>query len=128
MKAFKNYIFLTLALTMLFACQSPASQIRETRESACHSSFASVNHTLRIPPEVMRGPLTSRFNHLVTHAQDLSRCLACESCVRKWTEWERNCQNQRVAILEGSYFPGAFLPRAECSIPAPVCALCGDNE
>lgn len=128
MKRLMTFSYLILMLTIAFACRSQGSEIRHIRETACKSSFASAGYTLRIPPEVIRGELEARFDNLITHAQDLSRCLACESCVRSWTEWERNCQNQRVEILEGSYFPGAMMPRAKCSIPEPVCSMCSDKN
>lgn len=130
MKSRKS-IFLPVLLTILIACRSPANRVRDQRNEQCKGSFSSVNYTLTIPAEASSPPAikingewfvsSGRYNAYRIHAKDLSRCLFKEECVRKWTEWERDCSELRVGVLESSLIPGIFSVRRSCELNQPVC-------
>ncbi|WP_080635529.1 hypothetical protein [Leptospira weilii] len=129
----KTLSFLPVLLMITIACQSPANRVREERNEACRGSFRSTNFSLAKPPETSRPVAkqidgswfvaSSRYNAYRVHAKDLARCLEYEQCVRKWTEWERNCADDRIDILESSLLPGIFHIRRKCVLEKPVCSI-----
>ncbi|EKQ40247.1 putative lipoprotein [Leptospira interrogans str. 2003000735] len=130
---FKMWSCLLLVLMTLTACQSQANRARSDRNEACRGSFRSTNFTLTKPPETSRPVAkqiegdwyvtSSRYNAYRIHAKDLARCLEHEQCVRSWTEWERNCADDRIDILESSWIPGVFHIRRKCELTKPICLV-----
>lgn len=116
---FRMLSSLLLATMIVLNCQSSENQIRETRDSYC--SDIQIPNAARVRPG--QRLQNSHYNALVDHCADLARCLRYEQCVRKITEWERDCQTERVRALEDQWLPGAFTPRFECGIPKPLCGL-----
>jgi hypothetical protein len=116
---FRMLSSLLLATMIVLNCQSSENQIRETRDSVC--SDIQIPDAARVRPGQRLE--NSHYNALVDHCADLARCLRYEQCVRKITEWERDCQTERVRALEDQWLPGAFTPRFKCGIPKPLCGL-----
>jgi len=118
---------------MICGCLSFPQEVRAKREAACQGSFNSTAGTLIIPPEavVSRSEIRTiehsnfipafRYNSLTTHAADLSRCLAAEQCLRKWTEWERDCAQERIRRMRHSPLPPALQLFQSCQLTKPAC-------
>ncbi|MBM9499357.1 hypothetical protein JWG44_03740 [Leptospira sp. 201903071] len=116
---------------ILIACKSQGNRVREERNEDCKGSFRSNGFTLVKPVETGKPPAiqidgewyvtSGRYNAYRIHAKDLSRCLSKEQCLRKWTEWERNCAENRIRILESTILPGIFSGRSGCDLNQPVC-------
>lgn len=127
----RKYYCLPVLLMILIACQNQGNRVRERREEDCKGSFRSNNFALTKPIETGKPPeieingtwyvTSGRYNAYRVHAKDLSRCLLREECVRKWTEWERDCAENRIRILESSLIPGIFSIRSRCDLHQPVC-------
>ncbi|AOP32561.1 hypothetical protein A0128_00915 [Leptospira tipperaryensis] len=128
---FKKFNCLPALIMILIACQSQGNRVREQRNDECKGSFRSNGFSLVKPVETGGTPAiqindewyvtSKRYNAYRLHAKDLSRCLYREQCVRKWTEWERDCAEDRIKILESSLLPGIFSIRSSCVINQPVC-------
>lgn len=128
---FRKFNYLPALLTILIACQSQGNRVRDQRNDECKGSFRSNNFALTKPIETGRPSAieikrewyvtSGRYNAYRVHAKDLSRCLLMEQCVRKWTEWERNCAEDRIRSLESSLLPGIFSVRGGCDLIRPVC-------
>ncbi|MBE7439110.1 MAG: hypothetical protein HS115_11685 [Spirochaetales bacterium] len=118
---------------MISGCLSLPQEARVRRDNVCQGSFKSTAGTLIIPPEAVVAPRelrtiehshfvpAFRYNHLVTHAADLSRCLQAEQCLRKWTEWERDCRAEQIRQLRHSPLPAALQLFQSCKITKPAC-------
>ena len=127
-------IFLMTLIIAHFACRSVPDRARAIRDTQCNVSFQTglvIPDKARVPHSEIRalGPLNyvpaSRYNSLANHAGDVARCLKAEECLRRWTEWERECAQERVRILESSLLPGSLSRRRRCGVQKPACVIAG---
>lgn len=108
---------LLIMSTIALNCQSRENKIREHRNNVC--ADLAIPDAARVKTGQRLN--SQHYNALVDHCKDLARCLEAEQCVRKVTEWERNCETERVRELQDSWLPGNLNPRFRCSIPKPLC-------
>lgn len=116
--------FLLLLIIILGDCRSQADRIRAQRNEVCDSIAP-------IPPRIpwddvqqIKGRYyapADAYNLWIDHAQGLAGCLVKIRCSELLAEWERDCAELRIDVLEASYWPGALYPRVSCPIPRPKC-------
>lgn len=129
MKKLLTLLFLASLITTLGNCRSTADRIRAERNAECSAVTPLPPRldldTLQFTNKGVYAPAKS-YNEWVDHAASLADCLTRMRCSERLSEWERDCAEFRVTMLEESWFPGALYPRLSCPISRPICKVDDD--
>lgn len=129
MKKLLSLICLLALTTTAANCKSAADRTRAERNALC-SNITPLPPRLDLDSvQIVKGQVYAparSYNEWVDHSASLADCLIRVRCSERLAEWERDCAEFRVVMLEESWFPGALYPRFPCPISRPICPVNDD--